>query len=240
MIPDNVLLLIFFLLGLFCLFIFGFPVLLTRYYHHELDETLLATIEKGQRIVFILFMIAIIILGGIWNNIDIPTILRMWPLILIFLIPPSYLCYRQFYTLVNPLTDEQLEDPRVRDLDLSLPNDKAFRLCITTIDMLDATEYVDNITSDPDSGTISFEISPLYYLRTCLKWPTRITISLNETDSITTHVKIFGITPKGTVEYIPGRIPSGLNEGYVNRIAGYLQRKNPSKGNDKSPPGINA
>jgi len=241
MIPDYILIPCFVVLGLFCLCIIGIPVLLASYYRPELDETLLVIIEKSYRIFYILVFIAILILGGIWNNIDIPTIIKMWPVLLILLCVPIYFCYRQLYTLVNPLTEEQQNDPHLRELDLILSYNKAFRLCKTTIDMLGATEYTDNITIDPDSGTISFELCPQYYLRGFLMWPTLITISLKKRDAATTHVKIFAITPIPLKQKFHGDIiPSGLNEGYVNRIAGYLLGKNPGEENDNSPPVINA
>jgi hypothetical protein len=240
MIADNTLFLIFGILVLVCLLIFIIPVLFVRYYHPALDEPLLAIIDKGSRVFFILLIIALFIWGYFWNNLDLATILMMWPIILMGMILPIIVCYRELYTLANPLTDEQLKDLRVRELDLSLPYHQAFILCKNAIDTLDATDFTDKKKTDSDSGIISIEALPLYNLTSVLKWPTLITISLNETDDAITHVKISGITPKATVELIPGRIPSRLNEEYVNRITYYLLGKKPGNENDDSPPIINA
>jgi hypothetical protein len=225
------------LLGGLVIFTVGF--LVGKVMGWNTDELFLAVIDRLGSVFIILVMIAVYIWAYHLLGYDLSTLIQYWPLTLISLVPGVYLCYQELYKIVNPLTDEQISDLKERELNLNLPYNMAFTLCKNAIDMLDATDITDNKIFDPGSGAISIEVSPLHYLG-IMKKPTRVTISLNQTDAAVTHVTISGITPDQWGSRMPTRKPTGLNEEYVNRIARYLRGKNPGNMNDDSPPVNNA
>jgi hypothetical protein len=200
----------------------------------NLSDRMWAVLGKMMSVFIIVAVISMYAYIYIRNDLDPAYIIRMGPLMLLLLAPGFIICYPYLYSLVKPLTDEQVSDPRVQELDINLPYNEAFKRCQDAIDMIDATDYTQKKTSHPGSGTLSIDAFPRYYVGYPNR-PTRITISLKKTDAtIVTHATISAVTLQGLQ-----RIPSGLNEGYVNRIAGYLLGKKLENENDTSPPAIN-
>ncbi|NMB78171.1 MAG: hypothetical protein GYA23_03660 [Methanomicrobiales archaeon] len=149
---------------------------------------------------------------------------KTWPIILILLIPliPGVIiAYPALYHAIHPLSEEQVRDPRRREITLCMPYDKAFGLCEQVLESLDTAHFTDARVIDRSTGTLSVFASPLIFMQ--LKLPTKISISLLEKNPGLIQVTVFCITKEPAK---PGlMIPTGLNEQYLTYVCGCLEKK---------------
>jgi len=150
--------------------------------------------------------------------------LRDSSMVLLILFPFGiFLVIPVLHQVLTPLTDDQVEDHRERELDLDLSYDQALALCEGALDSLDPSDIIQHRTSDPETGTLSVLASPLFFLP--VRWPTRITISLKENDRGTTHLRISCISEDIRWNPLGIQVPGDINQNYLDRLTLYLLEK---------------
>jgi hypothetical protein len=175
----------------------------------------------------IIFFDSVFYSGGI-DILNPATLTGNLPEILLFVIPSLVFIYPACYQIVKPLTDDQVRDLQVLELDLHLPYDRAISACDNALKWLDENHNVTDCKRfDQDTGTLSMMANPIPPFP---GWnmASEITIYLEKTTPATTRVTISSITPTPGYTKLMFKIPSGLNERYVNQIRKFLETNSES------------
>lgn len=174
-------------------------------------------------VFFFIFLDSIFYRSGI-DILNFTSLSASLPPVLLIVILFSIFLYPAAYQIVKPLTDDQVKDLCVQELDICLPYDKAFTLCGNALEILDRHNVIDQKRSDPDSGTVSVKACPVPPFPGC-SMPSEVTMNLKKTTPYNTHVTISSITPIPGYTSFMFKIPSGLNEQYVHQISEYLKTR---------------
>lgn len=176
-------------------------------------------------LVFIfVFLDSVFYFGGI-DILNPASLIGNLPQILLFVIPALVFIYPACYQIVKPLTDDQVRDFRVLELDLHLPYDRAISVCDNALKWLDENHNVtDGKRFDQDTGVLSMMANPIPPFP---GWnmASEITIGLKKTAPDITRVRISSVTPTPGYTKLMFKIPSGLNERYVTQISEYLKTR---------------